>query len=455
MIFNPEQQVAVRNIVWKTAFPSPYILFGPPGTGKTTTLVEAIVQIVTRFPDRRILVAAQSNSACNEIAIRLLKYIDSTKMYRFYCRSTKIEKIPEELRQCTTICSGFYIMPTASILAAAQITIGTLTACGRLAQFMIRLEKYSYVFIDECGSATEPATLCGIAGHAFQWQNTALILAGDPYQLGPVVKNAYLVQMGYDISMLERIMGLPLYQKDPVTGKYNTALITKLVRNYRCHEAIIAFSNKHFYDNELSTVAPLEITSLATNCELLPNGDFPIVLHHVFGESQKTGSGTSFYNCDELLVVVEYLEKIFSGAINNRIIPQEEVGVISPYKLQVEYLQLICSNRGWNKVEVGSIEHYQGREKAVIILSTVRSLTSNVGFLNNKKRLNVAVTRAKALLVVVGNCQTLQKDPLWKDFVRYCVDNRATAGKPFYCSQDNDNIYQVDVIDALLNAFML
>ena len=162
---NPEQMQAVQNIVDGTANPYPFIIFGPPGTGKTKTLVEAICQIHKTIPNSRILVCAQSNAACDEIALRLLSYIDNSNLshniYRLLAANSKREITDEELLSI----SNYEIshLPALEILKKFRIVISTLFTAGRLAQARIDKSHFTHVFIDECGSATETAALIPIA----------------------------------------------------------------------------------------------------------------------------------------------------------------------------------------------------------------------------------------------------------------------------------------------------
>ncbi|XP_058829125.1 putative helicase mov-10-B.1 [Topomyia yanbarensis] len=432
---NPEQQAAVLNIVNRTSYPLPYVLFGPPGTGKTTTLVEAIVQICTRSSATHILVTTQSNSACDDITLRLMKHLPPEQLYRFFSRSSekRIDELSEELKRRSNLAEGRHRWPTWEDIYQARVVICSLSVCGRLVQSRIRTNHFDYVFIDECGSASEPAALVAIAGLVTSKKklHASVIVAGDPHQLGPVIRSEIADKMGLGISMLERLMNLPIYQKWPETKVYNQQLITKLLRNYRSHRALIQFANKQFYGSELIPVAPKEEVSLAENWKWLPNKSFPIILHTVFGNNERIDNSKSLTNVKEIETAEFYLEFILRTGVNGRKITQDEIGIISPYQLQAQQLRQMCLRREWPSVEIGSVEQYQGREKLIIILSTVRSHTPGVGFLNNVKRLNVAMTRAKALLIVIGNSCTLQTDPNWYEFIKYCTEHRATVGRCF------------------------
>lgn len=155
----------MKNILKRTAQPYPYILFGPPGTGKTKTLVEAIAQIYKQNEKSdHILVCATSNSACDEVAKRLLKTIPSNQIFRMYAKSANTSDATSELIAASNFSKRVHYYPVLKILYQYKIVICTLTTAGRLSQAGINTKHFSYIFVDESGSATETQTLIAIAG---------------------------------------------------------------------------------------------------------------------------------------------------------------------------------------------------------------------------------------------------------------------------------------------------
>uniref|UniRef100_A0A1B0DII1 DNA2/NAM7 helicase-like C-terminal domain-containing protein n=1 Tax=Phlebotomus papatasi TaxID=29031 RepID=A0A1B0DII1_PHLPP len=226
------------------------------------------------------------------------------------------------------------------------------------------------------------------------------------------------------VSLLERLIDTGIYAKDPNTGKYNPRVITKLIRNFRSHPKILEFSDEVFYSGELMAEGSPEITRWACGWKFLPNKSVPIIFEHVIGESEQDDNSPSWYNMREVRRVMFHIDQLMKAKnIFGRKITQNCIGVITPYKKQCQKITIECKKRKWEDIDVGSVEQFQGQEKPVIILSTVRSLTRGVGFLNNPKRLNVALTRAQALLIVVGNVDTLQTDPTWNEFIDFCKGN--------------------------------
>lgn len=386
---NNEQQQAVRNIVNGSAYPAPYIVFGPPGTGKTSTLVEAIAQIWKQNIKMHILVTASSNYACDEIAGRLLKYIPSDDMYRYYSRSyvKRLDDIDDELISMSNLNKGFHEHPDIRELYNYRIVITTLTNAGRLALNQMKKNFFDYIFIDEAGSATEPSAIIPLSGLISFEQpgHSNIVIAGDPKQLGPIIHCKYAEVFGLGRSLLERLMSLKLYRPDPITKLYNEAVITKLLNNYRSHGDILWSANQLFYDGELIPKAGPHITEIALNWSFLPNRKVPLIFHSVVGFTKHQENSHSLYNEREVSYVVAYIREIIKNGIKGRGIKQSEIGIISPYRKQCDDIKNKLRNFGWKEIEVGSVEQFQGQEKTVIILSTVRSKTHTVGFLDNPK----------------------------------------------------------------------
>ncbi|NXV42634.1 SDE3 helicase, partial [Uria aalge] len=455
---NEEQCRAVTHIVTGMSRPAPYLIFGPPGTGKTVTIVEAIKQVWTCFKDARILACAPSGSAADLLCQRLIKDIAPRYIYRLIGSSRNYQEVPPDIRPCCNWDDGqsCYVYPSKEHLGRYRIFITTLVTAGRLVSANFPPGFFSHVFIDECGHAIEPESVVAIAGLLTAMDQETnpnggqLVLAGDPQQLGPVLRSPLAIKHGLGTSLLERLMlHNPLYKKSS-TG-YDPQFVTKLLWNYRSHEAILRIPNELFYDSELKACESLELDVRSLYCawEELPKKGFPIIFHGVCGEDRREATSPSFFNTAEIEVLVHYLKKLLQsrGKGGCPSVSPKEVGIISPYRKQVEKIRKAITSLDpvlralpdIKLLKVGSVEQFQGQERRVILISTVRSCseyfqldqTFKLGFLENPKRLNVAITRAKALLIVVGNPAVLSKDQHWQRFLRYCREEGGYTGYPY------------------------
>ncbi|XP_014907512.1 putative helicase mov-10-B.1 isoform X3 [Poecilia latipinna] len=443
---NPEQQKAIRHILARSAKPAPYLIFGPPGTGKTVTLVEVIKQIVST-QDSKILVCAPSNSATDYLCEKILEEnIVPHKVFRLYSISYKVEKIPQLVKMhCSfNVATNSFEVPTKKQLMTYQIMVTTLQTAGRLVTGGIPPDHYSYIIVDEAGQAIETECLIPIAGLLKPYSGQ-VVLAGDPKQLGPIILSKIAERNGLGLSMLERLMtNVRLYRQRKTNG-FNSRYMTKLLRNYRSHPAILKIPNELFYDSELQFCGSLE-DCLYSNWELLArkDQDFPVMFHGVAGMKEQDLNSPSVYNMAEVDVLKEYLKSLIKYRRRNGVdkIGPKEIGIITPYAKQVEKIKATFRKdrdlvkEDLENVLVGTVEIFQGKESDVILMSTVRSNPSltepnqhfSLGFVKDEKRFNVAMTRARNLLVVVGDPRVLEIDPVWNKLIHYCLKERAYRG---------------------------
>jgi helicase MOV-10 len=201
---------------------------------------------------------------------------------------------------------------------------------------------------------------------------TQVILAGDPKQLGPVVRSPVAKQLGLADSLLHRHMEtIELFQKRD--GEYNSRCVTKLLRNFRSHPKILKIPSDLFYSNELIPCGDSSITSSACNWEHLPTADFPLIFHGIEGKDEREPSSPSFFNMTEVAEVVNYVEKISTSKFSGQRLRPADVGIVSPYRGQVNKIHRALERKGLSGYSVGSVEEFQGQERRVIIISTVRS----------------------------------------------------------------------------------
>uniref|UniRef100_A0A8C5SX99 RNA helicase Mov10l1 n=1 Tax=Laticauda laticaudata TaxID=8630 RepID=A0A8C5SX99_LATLA len=410
-LLNEHQKLAVKRILSGECRPTPYILFGPPGTGKTVTIIEAILQIYYSLPSSRILVCAPSNSATDLICLRL----HDSKLLRpgVMVRVNAINRNEESLNEVIKC----YCKAGEDIHEASQfrIIIVTCSSAGMFYQIGIRCGHFTHVFVDEAGQASEPESLIPLG--LISEVTGQIVLSGDPMQLGSIIKSKIAMLYGLNISLLERLMHRPLYLRDDDTfgpcGSYNPLLITKLVKNYRSHGALLTLPSKLFYHKELEVCAdPLVVNSLL-GWEKLPKKGFPLIFHGMRGMEMREGCNPSWFNPTEAVQVMRYCCLLVKG-INSSVL-EKDIGVVAPYRKQVEKITILLRNVDLSDIKVGSVEEFQGQEFSVIIISVRSNETLLIderpflGFLANSKRFNVAITRSKALLIVVGNPHVLAK----------------------------------------------
>ncbi|XP_035520313.1 RNA helicase Mov10l1 [Morone saxatilis] len=423
---NPPQREAVKMILAGECRPTPYVLFGPPGTGKTITLIEAILQVYHHLPSSRVLVCTPSNSAADLICVRLHHsgFLHAASLARVNASCRQEESIPEVLRQ--------YSRAGEDIRHASfhRIVVSTCSSAGMFHNIGLQVGHFTHVFLDEAGQATEPESLIPLS--LVSERDGQIVLAGDPCQLGPVVKSRLAAAFGLGVSLLERLMANPLYSRQD--WGYNPKLVTKLIYNYRSHEALLTLPSKLFYQGELSFKAPRAVVDSLCQWKTLPKKGFPLLLHGVRGTEMREGNNPSWFNPVEAVQVMLYCCQLAKTLYNP--LDASDIGIIAPYKKQCEKIRVLLGKVGLSDIKVGSVEEFQGQEFLVIIISTVRSnesvesddLQSALGFLSNPKRFNVAVTRPKALLLIVGNPHILIRDPCFRALLQYCFINGAYLG---------------------------
>uniref|UniRef100_A0A672ZU77 RNA helicase n=1 Tax=Sphaeramia orbicularis TaxID=375764 RepID=A0A672ZU77_9TELE len=413
---NPSQKEAVKRILVGEC------------TGKTITLIEAILQVyihTKRYSMKSELVCTPSNSAADLICIRLHHsgFLGAASLARVNASCRHEESIPEVLRP--------YSSAGEDVRHAAfhRIVVSTCASASMFNKIGLQVGHFSHLFLDEAGQATEPESLIPIS--LMSEKDGQIVLAGDPCQLGPVVKSKLAAAFGLGVSLLERLMANPLYSRHD--WGYNPKLVTKLLYNYRSHEALIALSSKLFYHGELCVKAPRAVVDSLCQWKTLPKKGFPLLFHGVRGTEMREGNNPSWFNPVEAVQVMLYCCQLAKKLYNP--VDTSDIGIITPYRKQCEKIRLL-GKVGLSDIKVGSVEEFQGQEFLVIILSTVRSnesvdnndLQSVLGFLANPKRFNVAITRPKALLLIVGNPHILIKDACFRALLQYCFINGGYLG---------------------------
>ncbi|KAG6811022.1 hypothetical protein H0H92_009325 [Tricholoma furcatifolium] len=427
---NLPQLQAVVSIVKQPPGSLPFVIFGPPGTGKTMTMIEAIKQVLKADPGARVLACAPSNSAADIIAMRLRDSLSYNELFRFYASSRGKEQVPIELLDYThTRSDGHFSVPLMARMKRFRVVVATCVSASFVSGIGVPRGHYSHIFVDEAGQATEPEVIIAIKTMA--GPTTNIVLSGDPKQLGPVLRSRIACQLGLEVSYIERLMQRDVYN---LAEGYGISVV-KLVNNFRSHGSILKFPNERFYDGELVPAGGGTKINSYLGWSHLPNPKFPIVFHGINGRDDREAFSPSFFNIDELLQVKAYVQNLRSDRQFRT--TDNDIGVISPYNAQCRKIRTALRGVA-DSVKVGSVEEFQGQERRVIIISTVRSSTEYIefdlkhtlGFVASPRRFNVSVTRAQALLIIIGDPTVLSLDPLWRSFLNYIHDNNGWTGSP-------------------------
>lgn len=416
------------------------IIHGPPGTGKTTTLVELIRQITKN--GGRVLAVASSNLAVDNLLERLIdagenairlghparvtpelreRTLDllvehhpdvkiaqkltrdahslrkqAAKFFRIKPDPNYRQSLREESKQLLNEANQIEEQVVASILNGARVVCATATG---LDPERLRGNRFEWVIMDEASQSTEPASWIPL-----QYAER-LVLAGDHCQLPPTVLSNEAARGGFNISMMERILN---FAPD--------GLSRLLSVQYRMHQDIMTFSSDVFYNGHLQADEAVR-TALLTDLPHVsesPLTTTPIHFIDTAGASydeEPEPDGESRMNPLEAELVV----KVVNGLMENGVL-SEQIAVISPYSAQVKLLRQKL-NQG---IEIDSVDGFQGREKEVIVVSLVRSNPEgDVGFLADTRRMNVALTRAKRKLIVIGDSATITAHPFYEKMVKY------------------------------------
>ena len=459
---NEEQTLAVKSALAMSS-KAPYVLFGPPGTGKTTTVVEIAAQLYRA--GERVLIMAPSNAACDLFLSRVIKDggVVKNDAFRVYNFTRMPEQVPSSLLDLSNYDASTksFTAPTFDRLSAARVVAMTPMCAQRLTrtyrevikygegprkkQFVLSPEsRFQNVIIDEAGHASEPELLAAIVG-ILEPTRGRLVLAGDARQLGPLVACSLAAPL--EISTLERLCLPPApYPETPYSvredGTFDPNRVCMLTKNYRSHAGIIELPSRLFYFGKLMACADVTRTNTFKGWEELPNPSFPVVFHGVYGEEKREASSPSWFNPDEILVAADWISRILN--MRGSGVSASDVCVVTPYHKQKLKMMKHLKGKNISGVTVGSTELLQGQEFSVVIITTTRSSTAHLkfdvrhrlGFMANPKRFNVAITRAKALLIVVGNPQILVHDDNWRCLLEYCRMNDSCTGCDWSATPD-------------------
>ena len=426
------------------------VVHGPPGTGKTTTLVEAINETLMR--ESQVLVCAQSNMAVDWISEKLVdrgvnvlrignptrvndKMLGFTYERRFeahpdYPQLWAIRKALRELRKrrkgrddnfhqkverLKSRATELEIRINADLFGEARVIACTLVgSASRLLEGM----KFATLFIDEAAQALEAACWIPIR-HA-----NRVVLAGDHCQLPPTVKSMMALKAGLGKTLMERIV------------ENKPECVTLLQVQYRMNDQIMRFSSEWFYGGKVKTAPQIEHRGILDydnpimwiDPSSLATGDTKAEGTDNAQECQEEFIGESYgrINRGEAEQTLAILERYFNKIGKQRILDEQiDVGVISPYRAQVQYLRRLIKKREFFKpfrrlITVNTVDGFQGQERDIILISLVRAnAEGQIGFLRDLRRMNVAITRARMKLIILGDVATLTRHPFYKKLYEY------------------------------------
>ncbi|KAG1706968.1 DNA-binding protein SMUBP-2 [Nymphon striatum] len=479
------------------------IIHGPPGTGKTTTIVEVIVQAV--LCGQKVLACAPSNVAVDNLIERLVEHkkikvvrlghparsmkslhkysldaiissssysadvvngvrkdIDSKLVYifnlflhQFLMKFTLLNSnflfdssshlklqlgkthnagqrklIQQELKFLKKELFAREKNCLKQVLQGADVILSTLTSAsgdGPLKNLLnvSNNNPFDLVVVDECSQAIEVACWIALA------HSNKCILAGDHLQLPPTILCEKAAKNGLGISLMQRL--LDMFKKE------SDLIMRMLTMQYRMHSDIMTWPSNQLYNGQLkahSCVASHLVTDLEG---VVGNShtDPPLLLIDTAGcdlHELDVAEDMSKANQGEIDLVAMHVEILVSSGVN-----PSHIGIISPYNLQVELIKIKLDNKYGNKIEIKSIDSFQGREKEVIIISFVRSnIKREVGFLTENRRINVAITRARRQLAIICDSQTISKDPFMKSLMTYMNEHGEVMSAAMFDLQ-NDN----------------
>ena len=429
---NASQQKAVNSVL---AAKDVAVVHGPPGTGKTTTLVEAIYETLRR--ENQVLVCAQSNMAVDWISEQLgnrgidvlrignparvtdkmlaLTYERRYEAHADYPQLWALRKALREVQGSRKRGDNNYhqkVDRLKSRITELEIRIhnalmgqARVIACTLAGSASRTLEGYRFgtLFIDEAAQALEAA--CWIAIR----KADRVILAGDHCQLPPTVKSIEAVNGGLGKTLMEKIV-----ENQPQT-------VTLLQVQYRMNEDIMRFSSNWFYDGRVQCAPEVHSRSIL-------DLDTAITWIDTAGEYREEFVGESFgrINRDEAALTLATLQNYFERIGRERIVDERmDVGIISPYRAQVQYLRRLLKKSEYFKplrrqISVNTVDGFQGQERDVIMISLVRSNDDGqIGFLRDLRRMNVAMTRARMKLFVLGDATTMTRHPFYNKLYHY------------------------------------
>ncbi|MEQ3057256.1 AAA domain-containing protein [Odoribacter splanchnicus] len=439
---NASQEKAVNQVLCAKEVA---VVHGPPGTGKTTTLVEAVYETLHR--ENQVMVSAQSNTAVDWIAEKLVdrgipvlrignptrvndKMLAFTYERRFEAHSDypelwqirktiremtgrlrksgreDRERLHNQLTKLRVRATGLEIRIDTELFTEARVIACTLVGA---ASRVLERKRFSSLFIDEAAQAIEAACWIAIS------RADRVILAGDHCQLPPTIKCIEAARGGLGRTLLEKV----------VLHKPETMSLLKI--QYRMHEDIMRFPSRWFYHDELEAAPEVKyrgILDFDTPVSWINTSELDL-------QEKAVAEGTGRLNTGEAELLVRELKNYMERIGIRRILEEHiDFGVISPYRAQVHYLRHLLKKEPFFRpcrrlITVHTVDGFQGQERDVIMISLVRANEKGqIGFLRDLRRMNVAITRARMKLLILGEAVTLTRHPFYRELYEYIGELR-------------------------------
>ena len=434
---NASQEKAVNQVLCAKEVA---VVHGPPGTGKTTTLVEAVYETLHR--ENQVMVSAQSNTAVDWIAEKLVdrgipvlrignptrvndKMLAFTYERRFEAHSDypelwqirktiremtgrlrksgreDRERLHNQLTKLRVRATGLEIRIDTELFTEARVIACTLVGA---ASRVLERKRFSSLFIDEAAQAIEAACWIAIS------RADRVILAGDHCQLPPTIKCIEAARGGLGRTLLEKV----------VLHKPETVSLLKI--QYRMHEDIMRFPSRWFYHDELEAAPEVKyrgILDFDTPVSWIDTSELDL-------QEKAVAEGTGRLNTGEAELLVRELKNYMERIGIRRILEEHiDFGVVSPYRAQVHYLRHLLKKEPFFRpcrrlITVHTVDGFQGQERDVIMISLVRANEKGqIGFLRDLRRMNVAITRARMKLLILGEAVTLTRHPFYRELYEY------------------------------------
>jgi len=468
---NYEQSRAEHSVMNENYGLVPYSISGPPGTGKTKTLVELALQLVHANSHSHILMCAPSDPAADTLVRRLSIHLGPSQLCRLNSPARSFPEVPDTILPWSTIDGGMFTLPPFRRLMQLRIVVTTcrdaelLIAARLINRDLVHVEQalhdtlhpdddpiqprlhWTALLMDEAAQATEPETIIPLSVvtppsdyRSTSGRSPAFVLAGDQFQLGPRTASK---TSAMQTSLFERLSDRPFYRDHPLARSAQSGGVmrpltqdmlpilrpafTNLIRNYRSHPAILATPSSLFYDDTLEPEAA--DTDALAHLPIWQGKRWPVLFATNTARDEIEQDGGGWYCHRESRLACQYAKSLLESGL----LRQEDICIMSPFRAQVRVLRKLARAEPFtlSGVNIGPLEAFQGLEFRFVIVCTTRTrdrfleqdLAKGLGVIHEPRRFNVALTRAKQGMIVIGNPHVLEQDRNWLAFMAFCHRN--------------------------------